>query len=64
MVNENDYVCEIVFNGVVGECRFDMNVIPKPTTNLIDLDGDSPRVVKEGDCQTMSVSKTFTSNKC
>ncbi|XP_063676239.1 uncharacterized protein LOC134812668 isoform X1 [Bolinopsis microptera] len=55
LLDDNDYVTEIIFNGVVGECTFDFVVKPKPTKNYIDLDGDSPRVVKDGECQTLSV---------
>ena len=54
--DDNDYVAEIVFNGVVGECRFDVVVEPIPPADYIDIDGDSPRVVKMGECQTLSVS--------
>ena len=45
-----------MFNGVVGECKFDMVVIPIPPADYIDIDGESPRVVMMGECQTMSVS--------
>ena len=45
---------------MVGECTFDFVVKPKPTKNYIDLDGDSPRVVKDGECQTLSVSNNNT----
>ena len=55
LLDDNQYVAEVIFNGVVGECTFDFTVKPKPSKNLIDLDGDSPRVVKDGDCQTLSV---------
>ncbi|XP_063690218.1 uncharacterized protein LOC134822883 isoform X2 [Bolinopsis microptera] len=53
--DDNDYKTEIVFNGVVGECTFDMVVIPVPAIDYIDIDGESPRVVIKGECQTMSV---------
>ena len=46
-----------MFNGVVGECKFDMVVIPVPAANYIDIDGESPKVVIRGECQTMSVSE-------
>ena len=41
---------------MVGECKFDMVVIPVPAANYIDIDGESPKVVIRGECQTMSVS--------
>ena len=46
-----------MFNGVTGECRFDVVVEPVPPANYIDIDGESPRVVMMGECQTLSVSK-------
>ena len=56
ITDENDYVAEVTYNGVVGSCKFDLDVSPVPLKNLIDLEGDSPKIVKEGDCQTLSVS--------
>ena len=56
ITDENDYVAEVTYNGVVGSCNFDLDVSPVPLKNLIDLEGDSPKIVKEGDCQTLSVS--------
>merc|ERR1712176_128491 len=53
--DDNDYVAEIVFNGVVGECRFDVVVTPVPPADYIDIDGESPRVVMMGECKTLSV---------
>ena len=47
---------EVVYEGVVGGCLFDLIVNPVPPKNLIDLVGDSPVVVKEGECATLSVS--------
>ena len=41
---------------MVGTCSFEL-IVKKFTVDIIDIDGESPRVVKEGDCQTMSVSK-------
>ena len=54
--DDDDYMAEIVFNGVTGECRFDVVVEPVPPADYIDLDGESPRVVMMGECQTLSVS--------
>ena len=54
MVNEGSYVTEIVYNGVVGTCNFELLVNPY-TVELIDIDGDSPQVVKEGACVTLKV---------
>ncbi|XP_063676879.1 SCO-spondin-like [Bolinopsis microptera] len=56
ITDENDYVAEVIYNGVVGACKFDLDVIPVPPKNLIELEGDSPKTVKEGDCQTLSVN--------
>ena len=44
---------------MVGECTFDFVVKPKPSKNYIDLDGESPRVVKDGECQTLKVRTTY-----
>ena len=52
-------MAEVVHKGVVGECRFEL-VVNEFTVDIIDIDGESPRVVKEGDCQTMSVSYYVT----
>ncbi|XP_063689126.1 IgGFc-binding protein-like [Bolinopsis microptera] len=54
LADANDYVAEVMYNGVVGECRFEL-IVNQFTVDIIDIDGESPRVVKEGDCQTMSV---------
>ena len=48
-------MAEVVFNGVVGECHFILVVNEIPPANYIDLEGDSPKVVREGECATMSV---------
>ena len=51
----NNYVAEVVYKGVTAECRFEL-IVNQFTVDIIDIDGESPRVVKEGDCQTLSVS--------
>ena len=53
--DEQEYVAEVVFNGVVGECIFNLIVNQIPPANYIDLEGDSPKVVREGECVSMSV---------
>ena len=55
LTDGNSYICEVIFNGVVGQCDFKLAVNPVPDANYIDLDGDSPKEVKEGECATMSV---------
>lgn len=56
LADEGSYSVEILYEGVVGTCDFHLTV-NQFTVNIIDIDGESPRVVREGDCQTMSVSK-------
>ena len=55
-MDDNEYIAEVIYNGVVGQCTFDLVVNPIPAINYIDIDGESPRVVRETECQTMSVS--------
>ncbi|KAL5263402.1 hypothetical protein ACHWQZ_G008688 [Mnemiopsis leidyi] len=55
----NNYVAEVVYKGVTAECRFEL-VVNEFTVDIIDIDGESPRVVKEGDCQTLSVKVVNT----
>lgn len=45
----------MVFNGVVGRCEFDVSVVPLPLPDFVEIDGESPKEVEEGGCQTMSV---------
>ena len=45
----------MIYKGVTGECTFKLIVNPKPPKSLIELDGDSPKIVKEGDCVKLSV---------
>ena len=53
---------EIVYEGVVGACLFELIVNPVPPKKLIELVGESPVVVKEGECATLSVSSCYSSD--
>ena len=53
MGDGTDYIAEVVYHGVNGSCQFSLNV--KEQSPLIDLVGDSTKIVTEGDCITLSV---------
>ena len=50
-----DYVAEVLYKGIVGTCQFTLIVEEESPVSLIDIIGDSPKTVKEGECITMSV---------
>ena len=56
MADGGKYTAEVTYNGAVGTCSFNLVVNPVAPIDIIDIDGDSPLYVLEGDCKELKVN--------